>query len=149
MVVLSKNLLSLYLRLWEINVYPMAPFCTNIGSKSSRRVPSFYEFSPEWAIYFASFAYSTFNVVYAIYGTWYCIDAHKVTKPYVRVVHSSRYSFYVIFCQSSVINYSRYIIRGVSHLSHRGIEYYKICTPTSNISVLPKILQRVPGKVVK
>ena len=36
------------------------------------------------------------NVVYAIYGTWYRIHAHKVTQPYVRLVHSSIYSFYVI-----------------------------------------------------
>ena len=35
-------------------------------------------------------------VVYAIYGTWYRIHAHKVTQPYVRLVHSSIYSFYVI-----------------------------------------------------
>ena len=34
--------------------------------------------------------------MYAIYGTWYRIHAHKVSQPYVRHVHSSIYSFYVI-----------------------------------------------------
>ena len=36
------------------------------------------------------------NVVYDISGTWYRIYAHKVTQPYVRLVHSSIYSFSVI-----------------------------------------------------
>ena len=36
------------------------------------------------------------NVVYIIYGTWYRIHAHKVTLPYVRLVHSSIYTIYVI-----------------------------------------------------
>ena len=34
--------------------------------------------------------------MYAIYGTWYRIHAHKVTQPYVRLVHSSIYTIYVI-----------------------------------------------------
>ena len=65
------------------------------------------------------------NVVYAIYGTWYRIHAHKVTQPYVRLVHSSIYTIYVIYSsiQVRVNYYSRYIIRGDSHLSRRGIEY--------------------------
>ena len=34
--------------------------------------------------------------MYAIYGTWYRIDAHKVTKPYFRLVHTSIYTIYVV-----------------------------------------------------
>ena len=34
--------------------------------------------------------------MYAIYGTWYRIHAHKVTQPYVRLVNSSIYTIYVI-----------------------------------------------------
>ena len=52
--------------------------------------------------------------------------------------------FYIIilliaFVQGSIINYSRYIVRGVSYLSHLLLEESKICTHTSDISVLPKI----------
>ena len=34
--------------------------------------------------------------MYAIYGTWYSIHAHKVTQPYIHLVHISIYLFYVI-----------------------------------------------------
>ena len=34
--------------------------------------------------------------MYAIYGTWYHIHAHNVIEFYVRLVHSSIYTIYVI-----------------------------------------------------
>ena len=87
--------------------------------------------------------------MYAIYGTWYRIHAHKVTQPYGRLVHSSIYSFYVIHLFMAALLIILDIVRGVSHLSHRGIEYYKICAPTSDISVLPETIQQVPRIVLK
>ena len=34
--------------------------------------------------------------MYAIYGTWYRIHAHKVTQPYIGFIHISIYTIYVI-----------------------------------------------------
>ena len=44
--------------------------------------------------------------MYAIYGTWYRIHAHKVTQPYVCHVHSSIYTIYAfhLFGAELIIN---------------------------------------------
>ena len=92
------------------------------------------------------------SVAYAIYGTWYHIHAHKVTQLYMGLINSTRKSFYLVliaFAQGSVINYSLFIVSDVSHLGHLLPEDSKICTPTSDISVLPETIQRVPELVLK
>ena len=36
------------------------------------------------------------SVMYAIYGTWYRIHAHKVTQPYICFIHISIYTIHLL-----------------------------------------------------
>ena len=81
------------------------------------------------------------TVVYAIYGTWYHIHSHVVTQPYVGLVNSSIYSFYILPLSRVVLFIILlFTVRGVSHLTHRYLEYSKINTSTSYSSTLPETL---------
>ena len=82
---------AFYLKETQVNFYFVIFFHILYSSHT-------YFFSSNIFHYIHSYFFSKRggNVVYVIYGTWYRIHAHKVTQPYVRLVHSSIYLFYVI-----------------------------------------------------